>query len=177
MAELSQLGVNPARMTLTNLANGVRKEAQFNPSELAEKIAVVWTKMTVPGHSHQPKHFTNTGNQGWDLDLFFDAHDIVGAGNDHVITKRFLYSLCYPRREGGGPPRVLLVWPNVVSQVVTLESMTIRNSLFFQNGSVAQFVATCSFEEIRDTKLFSDDVLRLGNRRAGGLAVRGGGGR
>ena len=111
----------PARMSIANVSSGDSIEAQFNPTELDEVLEVNWARQTVPRLSHQPLQFVNTGNVKFTLELQFEAQDPTTDIDRILGARRFLQSLCYPRRGaadvvGGGPPRALFVWPTFVER-------------------------------------------------------------
>ena len=161
----------PARMSLANLATGESIEAQFNPSGLEESLEVNWTRQVVPGLSHQPLQFVHTGNDKFNLELLFEALEATGL-DDLLLARRFLQSLCYPRRGaqdviGGAPPRVLFVWPTIASLTTVITSLAFKYERFNVAGTPTRFTVKVSLEEIRDVRLFADDVLRSGTRRSG----------
>lgn len=88
----------PTRMSIANTATGDVVEAQFNPAEFEEALEVNWARQTVPGLSHQPLQFVNTGNVKFTLELNFDALDPTTDVDQIRFARRFLQSLCYPRR-------------------------------------------------------------------------------
>jgi hypothetical protein len=161
----------PARMSIANVSSGESIEAQFNPTELEEALEVNWARLTVPGLSHQPLQFVNTGNLKFALELQFEA--LGPADSDRILrAKRFLQSLCYPRRGaanvvGGGPPRVLFVWPTFVSLTCVIASLSFKYSRFNLAGTPIHFTAKLALEEIRDVRLLSEEVLANGTQRSG----------
>ncbi len=170
-------GQRPARMSIANVSSGDSIEAQFNPTEFEEALEVNWARQTVPGLSHQPLQFVNTGNTKFTLELNFEAQDPVTSLDQIHLARRFLQSLCYPRRGaedviGGGPPRALFVWPNVVSLTCVVTSLSFKYGRFNLEGTPIQFAAKVTLEEVRDVRLLSEDVLADGTQRSG---VGGGG--
>ena len=164
-------GRRPGRLSISNLSTGQSIEAQFNPTGLEESLEVNWARHTVPGLSHQPMHFVNTGNTKLTLELNFDVQDGTSALNDLYASKRFLQSLCYPRANAsnvatGGPPRALFVWPGAISLTCVIGSLSFRYGRFNVEGTPVQFTARVTLEEIRDVRLTSEDVLRDGSRRS-----------
>lgn len=162
----------PARMSIANTATGDVVEAQFNPTEFEEALEVNWARQTVPGLSHQPLQFVNTGNVKFTLELHFEVHDPTSDLEQIHFARRFLQSLCYPRRGaedviGGGPPRALFVWPNVVSLTCVVTGLSFKYSRFNLEGTPIQFNAKVTLEEIRDVRLLSEDVLTDGSQRSG----------
>ncbi len=162
----------PARMSIANVVSGDSVEAQFNPSEFEEALEVNWTRQTVPGLSHQPLQFVNTGNVKFTLELNFEVQDPATDLESIHQGRRFLQSLCYPRRGaedvvGGGPPRALFVWPNVISLTCVVTALSFKYGRFNLEGTPVQFTAKVTLEEIRDVRLLSEDVLADGSQRSG----------
>jgi len=169
---LDVAGQRPARMSIANVSSGESVEAQFNPSEFEEALEVNWARQTVPGLSHQPLQFVNTGNTKVSLELNFEVLDPNTDLEQIHRSRRFLLSLCYPRRGagdiiGGGPPRALFIWPNVVSLTCVITALSFRYGRFNLDGTPVQFTAKVGLEEIRDVRLVSEDVLASGSRRSG----------
>ncbi len=174
---LDAAGQTPIRMSIANVSTGDSIEAQFNPTEFEEAIEVVWARQTVPGLSHQPLQFVHTGNTKFTLELNFEAQDPTVSLEENHYARRFLQSLCYPRRGaqdvlGGAPPRALFVWPSVISLTCVVTALSFKYGRFNLDGTPIQFTAKVSLEEIRDVRLLSEDVLADGTQRSG-LAAGG----
>ena len=160
----------PARMSIANMTTGDSIEAQFNPTEFEETLEVNWARLTVPGLSHQPLQFINTGNAKFSLELYFDATGL--ESDSFALPRRFLQSLCYPKRGaqdviGGGPPRALFIWPEIISLSCVLTGLSFKHKRFNVDGAPSQYTAKLSLEEIRDVRLLSEDVLANGTARSG----------
>lgn len=174
----------PARVSLTNLATGEGWFAMFNPAQLEESIGVKYNRQSVPGLSHQPLQYGNTENYKFTLALFYRAqateltNPFTAAAiknkrpkglSDVLEMRKFLQSLCYPVQAttvgGGGPPRVLVVWPNILTMVCVVTGIKFVNSRFNIEGTPVEYVATVSFEEIRDDRISMDEVRDLGGER------------
>jgi len=169
---LEVAGRRPARMAIVNVATGESVEAQFNPTELEEALEVTWARQTVPGLSHQPLQYVHTGNARFTLELHFEVQDPTTSLEQLHRARRFLQSLCYPRRgaedvASGGPPRALFVWPGVISLTCVVTGLSFRYSRFNLDGVPVQFTAKVALEEIRDVRLTADEVLADGTRRSG----------
>jgi hypothetical protein len=159
-------------MSIANVSSGDSIDAQFNPTEFEEALEVNWARQTVPGLSHQPLQFVHTGNAKFTLELNFEAQDPTTNLDEIHRSRRFLQSLCYPRRGaddviGGGPPRALFVWPNVVSLTCVVTALSFKYGRFNLDGTPVQFTAKVTLEEIRDVRLLSEDVLQDGTQRSG----------
>ncbi len=168
---LDVVAQTPARMSIVNVSSGASIEAQFNPTEFEEALEVNWARQTVPGLSHQPLQFVNTGNTKFTLELYFRAQNPTGELEQIHHARRFLLSLCYPRRGaadviGGGPPRALFVWPNVVRLTCVVNTLSFKYNRFNLDGTPVQFTARLGLEEIRDVRLISEDVLANGSQRS-----------
>jgi hypothetical protein len=114
----------------------------------------------------------NTGNAKFALELHFEAQDPATNLDQIHFARRFLQSLCYPRRgaedvAGGGPPRALFVWPGVISLTCVLTALAFKYLRFNVAGAPVEFSAKVTLEEIRDVRLLSEDVLADGTRRSG----------
>jgi len=162
----------PARMSIANVATGESIEAQLNPSELEEALEVAYNRLTIPGLSHQPLQFTNTGNLKLTFELMFEALEPAADLPRLLLARRFLQSLCYPPRgaqdvRSGGPPRALFIWPNLASLTCVITGLTFKHQRFNLEGTPVQFSAKVTLEEIRDVRLTSEDVYLDGTERSG----------
>ncbi len=169
---LDLVSQRPARMSIANVSTGDSVEAQFNPNELEEALEVNWIRQTVPGLSHQPLQFVNTGNVKFTMELNFEVQDPSTDLETMHRARRFLQSLCYPRRGaedviGGGPPRALFVWPGVISLTCVVTALSFKYDRFNREGTPVQFTAKLTLEEIRDVRLLSEEVLSDGSQRSG----------
>lgn len=162
----------PTRMTIGNLRTGETQEVFFNPTELQKQLSVNWTRQRVPGLPHEPLQYQNTSNLQVTLELYCQATDRAEDADLIDDFERFLMSLCYPSASAdsiatGAPPRVLVVWPNVMSfQAVVAGNVQFRHTQFATDGRSLRYTATLPLEEIRDFRLTSEDVRRQGTRRA-----------
>lgn len=161
----------PERMSVTNLVTLELCPAMFNPTEFEHNLEVNWQRFTVPGLSHQPKHYINTNNPVFPFELFYRA-TTTNQLAEIQDKMRFFESLAYPisadRVSGGGPPRVLFQWPQTLALVCTLNSLSQRFQLFTLKGRVRVLRVRVELEEIRSIRLLSEDVRRFGLFRAQG---------
>lgn len=161
----------PPRMHLIDLTTGEDREVMFNPEQITEEVQVAYTKLTVPGMSHQPIQYTNTGNHAIPIELYMEAHT-ARARDTLDDWRRFVLSLAYPKGNAGSindgaPPRVLFVWPNVWSFSCVLLGLRIASTQFsVEDLRITRCTATLTLEEIRDVRLTSEDVRRNGTRRS-----------
>lgn len=173
-------GIQPPSVVFVNLRTGEEREMPFMPTEFTEQIAVAFVRKTVLGMSHEPAQYSNTGNytlQG--LEFFFrgtPAYDGDDAMEAFQESRKFLMSLCYPSETsasitGGGPPRVLFVWPKMISLTCHLEQLQIKHEKFNIEGVTMLGRATVNLMEIRDVRLTSEDVRAHGTIRPSVAAI------
>lgn len=162
----------PARMSIGNLEDGTSLEVQYNPTELAEELEVLYQRMAVLGLSHQPLQYTGTGNLKITFELAFDALAQTSTPRYEIMeARKYLSSLDYARRgatsvRGGSPPRLLFVWPNLYSLQCRKMSTRFRFTRFALDGSPTAFSCGVVLEEIREMRLHSEDVLAYGTQRS-----------
>lgn len=165
---IEQVAQKPPRCVLVNVTTAESIECLFNPTQLAEKIQVHWNRLQVPGLSHQVIQFQGTGNRQltsieFYLDKLFAAEQ--PGDTDIMEFRRFLRALTVPPEGAEGvpataPPRVLFIWPGVLSVETVLTDLELQYRQFGADGSVLVYVATCSFEEILDARVTSEFLRR-----------------
>ncbi len=156
----------PPRCVLVNLTTGESIECLFNPKELTEKLDVNWTRLTVPGLSHQVLQFQNTGNRQLSgvefyVDRFFATE--AGADADILDFRAFLRALTVPPEGTEGvpataPPRVLFIWLGVVTIECVISSVEFQYKQLAVDGTVLVYTATVTFEEILDARVTSEGL-------------------
>lgn len=184
----------PARMSFTNLDNGRSLEAQFNPEKLKEKLSVDWSELEVQGMSHRPQQYAGTTNHTFTFTLQFNCVDNGGgdmvtndasllntptatSGStqnrqaDILLARNYLLSMAYgPRGRqdivGSSPSRFLFVWPGLVALTAVLHELEIDHLQFDLQGRSMRFDADVTIKEIRDVRLFGDDVFFDGTFRS-----------
>jgi len=158
----------PPRCTLVNLASGEELACQANPDQLTERVTVNWNRIAVPGLSHQVMQFGSTGNRQLDsVELYLDR--LLAAEEpqapDVLSFRSFLLALTVPASPTPGappaaPPRVLFVWPLLLTLECVVESVELSYQRFAGDGSVLVYTATVGFEEILDVRVTSEDRRR-----------------
>lgn len=167
---LAIVRVRPARCVLVNVTTGESLECLFNPAQLSEKVSVNWNRLAVPGLSHQVLQYQSTGNRQWGgvefyLDRFFAA--ALPEHPDILAFRDFLRALTVPPAATQGvadtaPPRVLVLWPDVLTVEAVVTDLDFDFRQFALDGKPLVYTATCTFEEILDLRVTSEDL------RAGG---------
>jgi hypothetical protein len=152
------------RCWLVNVASGESMQCLFNPTQLSEKLQVNWNRLVVPGLSHQVLQFQGTSNRQlagveFYLDRFFAAEQ---PGDVNILEFRaFLRALTVPPQGNEGvpataPPRVLFIWPRVVTVECVVASVEFQYRQLAIDGSVLVYTASVTFEEILDTRVTSE---------------------
>jgi hypothetical protein len=163
---LEQSVARPPRCVLVNVTTSESLECLFNPTQLAEKIQVNWNRLQVPGLSHQVLQFQGTGNrQLSSVEFYLDKRFATEQPGDTDILefRRFLRALTVPPQGTEGvpataPPRVLFIWPGVLSIETVVTDVEFQYRQFSIDGGVLVYAATCSFEEILDSRITSEDL-------------------
>ena len=157
------------RMYLQDLQTLEIVEAQFNPAKLNEVLAVDWNRLVSPGNSHRRMQYSYTDNHKVTFELIFDA---LQAGNvtDMEDARRFLFSLCYAKKGAqnireGEATRVLFVWPNLFTMTCVMTNVAFEHTAFNLAGQPIYSTAKIAIEEIRDARLYSEDVRATGTQR------------
>ena len=159
------------RVTLANLNTGEFWIAMYNPTEFEEQVDVNWNAINVVGLSHQPLQYGGTGNWRFSLELFVlsDTRLFESISNTTQI-RNFLMSLAYPVAatsvSEGGPPRVCVSWPNLMTLTCVVQSIKFSNSRFNYEGYPVEWTASIDFEEIRDTRITSQKIRQDGTSRS-----------
>lgn len=170
--------VKPPKMTLTNLVSQVTLEAQYNPETFEEEIGANYSKLAVQGLSHQVKQFGYTEDNAFQISLDFEALSRGPKGMENLaFARRFLLSAHYPRGNAGairtaGAPRILFVWPGLISLTCVLLKTKFSYSQFNRLAGLVRMRATINIEEIRDVLITSEEVFLQGSMRS--TAQKGG---
>lgn len=161
--------VDPPKMQLVNIDKATSIEAQFNPTEIDEELAVLYNRLQVLGLSHQPMQYQGTGNHQFSFELAFRAADNQGKNllADVYARRNFILSLCYPSRQPatGAPPRVLFIWPGLASLTCKITSVRGKHTFFNKKAFPVYFAMQIGVEETRDVRIYSEDVLNNGTNR------------
>lgn len=156
----------PPRCVLVNVTSGESMECLFNPTQLSEKLQVNWNRLAVPGLSHQVLQFQSTANRQLSgVEFYLDRFFAAGQPGDIDILdfRAFLRSLTAPPESTEGvaataPPRVLFIWPDVVTVECVVGSVEFQYKQLGTDGAVLVYTASVNFEEILDTRVTSEEL-------------------
>lgn len=159
------------KMSLVNLATAEPFEVMFNPTDFEEKVSVKWKRVAIPGMSHELLQYENTSNVTFGFEFFCRATNRE-TKQLTMDFRNFILALCYPSEGAtsvptGAPPRVLVVWPRLLSMTCVVQNVAFKNEAFDPTDlSLLRLKANVDFEEIRDVRLTSESVRTHGHRRA-----------
>ena len=160
----------PPRVTITNLENGDFISAQFNPTEVKEKLGPAYNDLAVLGLSHRPQQYTGMENLQISFELVLDALSAEGGADGVERARRFLHSLCYSMRGGqdvigGGPPRVGFTWPTLYDITCRIRSVEVTMTKFNLKMQPVQATAVIQLAEALSARIYHEDVLQNGTIR------------
>lgn len=158
--------VRPPRCVLVNVTSGESMECLFNPTQLTEKVQVNWSRLAVPGLSHQVLQFQSTANRSLAGVEFY--HDRFFAteqpGEPDIMEFRsFIRALTVPPSGTEGvvdtaPPRTLFIWPEVITVETVVTDVEFQYRQVAVDGRVLVYAATVTFEEILDVRVTSEEL-------------------
>ena len=156
----------PPRCLLVNVHTTETMECLFNPTQITEKVQVNWSRLAVPGLSHQVLQYQSTGNRTLGgVEFFLDRYFAVRQpGSPEILAFRaFLRALTVPPADTEGvpdtaPPRTLFIWPKVLTIETVLTDLEFQYRQFGVDGEVLIYAATCGFEEILDVRVTSETL-------------------
>lgn len=162
------------KATLMNTTTQERWEAPFNPSSFELQLRVNYKRTQSPGLSHERLSYQNTGNNVIPLEFFvsqINTDQTMGSDFADALLddQKFLQSLCYPESDIDygyiGPPRVLFIWPNVITMIGRITQLNIMNRSF-RSSDLTPIVmaAKLNFEEDLDERILSGDVRNNGGQ-------------
>jgi hypothetical protein len=145
------------RCTLVNVATQERFECLLNPEGFSERVSVQYRRHVIPGLGHQPMQYESTTNrQVPSLEFVLDQRlSPSDGGADRLLSFRsFLLALTRPEaaQTPSAPPRVLVIWPQVLTLEGVLADVEFRYHALSEDGSVLAYVATCTFEEVLELR-------------------------
>jgi hypothetical protein len=158
---LSTAFTPPPKCLLVNVTSNETMQCLFNPTQLVERVGVTWNRQTVLGLSHQPLQYQSTSNRQLPgVEFYVDKFFAAQAPGDPDIDdfRSFLRALTVPpaSTEMTAPPRVLVIWPRVLVLETVLVELEFQYRAFGSDGGTLLYTATCTFEEILDARVTSE---------------------
>jgi len=150
---IGNVAIRPPRLVMINLVTSEELEAWANPAQLTETRSAQWNRLAVPGLGYQPLQYAGTTNrQLADVELAFDRRWAPDADLD--VARRFLDMLVAPATTevASAPPRLLLVWPKLLSLEVVAESVELTHEYIASDGTPLAMRAKLTFEAIAEPR-------------------------
>lgn len=159
---------NPAKVHLVNVTTGEGIDVLINPTQLQQAVSVNYARQQVPGMSHQPLQYISTGNRVVGPVQFQMDRLVAEATQDSpeiLDFQQFIEALTVPAAGTGGPadtrpPRVLIVWPGVMTVEAVVTSADFLFIDFGEDASALAYVANVTFEEALDVRRTSQQLRR-----------------
>jgi len=144
------LGSSPVRCTLVNVDTAERFACQFNPESLTERNSVRYARLEPYALSHQVMHYLGTDNRKL-TQLRFYVDRATSAAHDSDQFRRFLRAFTMPSASRGPacPPRLLLIWPQVLTLEGFVTELEFSYQQFASDGRVMVYTAQMTLEEAR----------------------------
>jgi len=174
----SNFGVTPVRGHLKNLHSGESFVFPMNPTTLRERIQVRYQEQNIIGMSHPNMQYLGTGATKLPgVQFYYDARRVAQElGRDTISPRerlnfwRFVQALTVPGFgaddiNSGQTPRVLFVWPQVMSLTCVVQDAGCEYREFDMGGAVLVYVVSVSFAEIRDLRMYSEELRIFGSDR------------
>lgn len=168
------LNREPPKMSLTNVVDPRDTIfPQFNPEQIRETLKSQWERITIPGLSHQRLNYISSDNHGFRFKLQYD-----GTGRDedtrllHEDHRRWIQAHFHPRGGadsilGGSAPRLLFIWPNLISMTAIIDSADFTLKRFTSELKLIAWEVSLTLAEIRDVRLTFEEVRAQGTQRRG----------
>lgn len=144
------------KATLTNLDTGEKIECLFNPTEYTIAKSNSWEAKTVVGKNVPRVDFTGGGARTLSLELFFDVYESGGDVRNHVNKLWDLSMIdeaqANPATQRSRPPFCLFQWGGNWHFKSVVTSLSVRYTLFRQDGTPVRATANVTLQEAADEK-------------------------
>jgi len=145
---------------------GDRIQCLFNPNEYTIAKSNSWQPKALTGRNVPKLDFTGGGSRSLTMELFFDTYEQPNK-NDKDQTKsgdvrayiNQLWKLTMvdeslenTQTQRGRPPLVVFEWGPSWSFTAAITSLSVRYTLFRQDGTPVRAVANVTFQEAEDEK-------------------------
>jgi len=129
-------------------------DALLNPQSLSISVSVGIGKQYPIGASHSAKQYSHTEDPVVPLEFYVSAQFAKRFGSgiaDVEKSVRWFTQFAYPRGSGLAPPKLVLIWPNVLTMAMVLESVTVVYERFQADLAGRAARISVQYSEIRNT--------------------------
>lgn len=155
------------KATLTNLNNHHKITVLFNPTEYTIAKTNTWASKPNVGKNVPKRDFTGGNSRKLDIELFLDVLETRGAGagdhlglDTHADVRKHVDELVAltlidqakknPKTKKARPPLCLFQWGGQWSFQAAVTSLSVRYTLFREDGTPVRATAKISLEEAED---------------------------
>jgi len=147
--------MKPTKATIQNLDTRDVIPCLFNPTEYSVAKTNPWNSKPVIGKNVPELEFTGGGAKTLTMELFFDVYEEKrGDVRKHIDKLWKLMAITEKTRnkttQRGRPPLCLFQWGPHWQFTAVLMSMTVRYTLFRQDGTPVRATANVTFQEAED---------------------------
>lgn len=146
------------KATLTNLDTNDVIECLFNPNEYTISKSNSWRENPVIGKNAPKLDFAGGGPRTLSMELFFDVYEKDGADVRTHVNKLWKLAMIEPSKQNpktarSRPPLCLFQWGGQWHFKAAVTSLSVRYTLFRQDGTPVRAIATISLQEAEDPGL------------------------
>jgi hypothetical protein len=123
---------------------GDELKALFNPKEIVFTKNCPWKEHHIQGADSPEKEFTSGEPFRLHMELFFDTYEEKKSVREHT-NKLDTYITVNPDLHA--PPKLTVVWGTALNFKCVLESLSVRFTMFKDDGTPVRAVANCTFAE------------------------------
>lgn len=143
------------KATLTNLDNNQKIECLFNPTEYTIAKTNTWQAKPIVGKNVPKLDFTGGGSKTLSVDLLFDVFEKSGEDVRTHIDKLWALTMIDEAKKSSQtdrsrPPLCLFQWGGNWHFKAAITSLSVKYTLFRQDGTPVRATATVSLEEAAD---------------------------
>jgi hypothetical protein len=143
------------KATIRNLDSQEVITALFNPTEYTIAKECNWETKSIVGKDVPSSTFKGSGGRSLKLDLFFDVLEKSGGNVRDEIDKLFALTLTKDRKSSGKkkvsrPPFCLFQWGGNWQFTAYVASLSVRYTLFREDGIPVRATASVTFKEADD---------------------------
>lgn len=143
------------KATLTNVDTNEQISCLFNPTEYTIAKSNTWQARGVVGRNVPKLDFTGGGSRTLNVELMFDVFEESGADVRTHIDKLWTLTMIDEARASSEtnrsrPPLCLFQWGGNWHFKAAVTSLSVRYTLFRQDGTPVRAIATLTLEEASD---------------------------
>ncbi|HVL38802.1 MAG TPA: hypothetical protein VM328_05370 [Fimbriimonadaceae bacterium] len=145
------------KATITNVDTNEELQCLFNPTEYTIAKQNNWQPRPVVGRNTPTLQFTGGGSRTMNVELFFDVCEEDGADVRTHIDKLWKLAMIEERTRNSStnrsrPPLCRFQWGGNWEFKAAVTSLSVRYTLFRQDGTPVRAVATLSLQEANDAE-------------------------